>query len=108
MTSTQMCDTMRTEREVKIMKKVLSVIGKLAVCCAVVLLLFGLGSLGSRYERQATVVHVWGDEVEAEDEQGNVWAFYAEGYERGQQVTLVMTDNETIGIYDDVIVKVKG
>ncbi len=89
------------------MEKMFNVIGKFVVCCAVILVLFGFCSLGSRYERQATVLHVWGDEVEAEDEQGNVWAFYGEGYERGQQVILVMSDNETIGIYDDVILKVK-
>lgn len=88
----------------------MNVLKKVAICAVCVLVIFGIffaGALGSTYTRQARVVHVWGDEVEVEDEQGNLWAFYGDDYKVGQTVKLIMSDCETVGITDDVILDVK-
>ena len=43
----------------------------------------------------------------AEDKQGNLWVFVADGYSINDDVTLIMNDNHTTKITDDKIIKVK-
>lgn len=40
------------------------------------------------------------------DSDGEVWAFAGGNYESGEAVTLIMSDNGTVSIYDDEIVHV--
>lgn len=64
-------------------------------------------SIGGYYPSYATVVDldVESDIVSAEDNNGFVWDFYGvEDYDIGDGVALVMYDNGTVSIFDDVIV----
>lgn len=64
-------------------------------------------SIGGHYPSYATVVDldVESDIVSAEDNNGFVWDFYGvEDYDIGDGVALVMYDNGTVSIFDDVIV----
>ena len=60
------------------------------------------------YERFAEVTYVLDSakSVEATDEDGNIWAFLADGYSVGDQVLLIMDSMETETIYDDQVIDV--
>lgn len=61
------------------------------------------------YTREVTVVEVDCQEVTVEDNQGNLWTFFGDGYTQGQAITVVMYDNTTDSrIIDDEIVRVKS
>lgn len=61
------------------------------------------------YTREVTVVEVDCQEVTVEDNQGNLWTFFGDGYTQGQAITVVMYDNTTDSrIVDDEIVRVKS
>ena len=61
------------------------------------------------YTREVKVVDVNCQEVTVEDKQGNLWAFFGDGYTEGQEITVVMYDNTTDSrITDDEIVRVKS
>jgi len=64
-------------------------------------------SFSHSYERNATVTKVLDDTIECEDEQGNLWLFYGDGFNKGDNIILIMSDNETVGITDDIILNVK-
>lgn len=67
------------------------------------------GNLEHYYTRRGCeVISVWGDYVRVEDRQGNIWAFYGEGFKDGEKVNLRMFNNYTErDCSDDEIVKVK-
>lgn len=48
------------------------------------------------------------DNVTVEDTDGNLWQFYGNGYRIGDEVHLIMDDNGTTDITDDIVVEVKG
>lgn len=48
------------------------------------------------------------DNVTVEDTDGNLWQFYGTGYRIGDEVRLIMDDNGTTDIADDIVVEVKG
>ena len=66
-----------------------------------------MGTIETTYTRNAIVVNVDNLEVTAEDKQGNLWVFVADGYSINDDVTLIMNDNHTTKITDDKIIKVK-
>lgn len=41
-----------------------------------------------------------------EDDSGNLWAFYGEGYKAGDKISLMMNNKGTDTIYDDEIVAI--
>lgn len=48
------------------------------------------------------------DNVTVEDTEGNLWQFNGTGYRIGDEVRLIMDDNGTADITDDIVVEVKG
>lgn len=72
-----------------------------------IITVFGLlHNYESTYTRKATVTVCYNDTVYATDEQGHIWS-YEGNAEIGQQVKLVMYDNHTDDITDDIIKEVK-
>ena len=66
-----------------------------------------LGGCESTYKRQATITSVSGDLIQAQDTTGHYWLYHGEG-QVGDEVTLIMNDNNTTGnITDDYIMEVK-
>ena len=84
---------------------------KTLITIALTIALFGAVALGQSYEahytRDVTVVSVQSSQITVEDNQGYLWSFVGEGYEKGQELTVVMYDNHTSKIADDKIIKVK-
>lgn len=66
-----------------------------------------VGSTFNTYEREAIVTEVYENEVICRDRQRQEWSFFGEGYSKGDEIVLIMKDNETVGIKDDTIIKVK-
>lgn len=60
----------------------------------------------STYTRQATVILSQNNIVTCIDKQGNTWNYIGDAAE-GQEVTLIMYDNHTSNITDDIIKGVK-
>ena len=89
------------------MSKVMKTVGAFIIMLVVIGSIFVMCSKLHQYDREATVTHVWGDEVVCVDSQGQEWTFIGEGYTTGQQVILKMNDMETTSIYDDIILNVK-
>ena len=81
------------------MKKILIVIG-------VILLIGLLGNLEKTYTRQAIVILNKNGVVTVEDISGNIWQ-YKGSNAVGEQVNLIMHDNNTSKITDDIIKEVK-
>lgn len=69
------------------------------------LALAGLAS--TRYTRTGTVYAIDGSEVIVEDTCGYLWACEADGFEVGQKVKLLMTNNSTDTIEDDEVLNIK-
>ncbi len=61
--------------------------------------------LESTYTRKATVKNVIEDTVIVEDEGGNVWEFFGDGFFEGDKLTLTMDNNHTDSIITDDIIK---
>lgn len=75
----------------------------LAILCASL-----TGCARDFYARRVTVTELdkATDIVTVEDEQGNLWEFYgAEGWSTGDEIELLMDDNGTSEIQDDIIVR---
>ena len=65
---------------------------------------------GNIYEKRGNVVDIdfGNDIVIALDEDGNLWEFYREpGWQIGDPVNLVLNDNNTANITDDIIENVE-
>ena len=82
-------------------------IKKIIMVLTIIVIIGLMGTTEPTYTREAIVTNVDNLEVTAEDNQGNLWAFIADGYSINDNVTLVMNDNHTIKITDDKIIKVK-
>lgn len=82
-------------------------IKKIVMVLTVITIIGLMGTTETTYTRDAVVVNVDNIEVTAEDNQGNLWAFIADGYSINDNVTLIMNDNHTTKITDDKIIKVK-
>ena len=81
---------------------------KKTIMVLTVIVIIGLiGTIETTYTRNAVVVNVDDLEITAEDKQGNLWVFVADGYSINDDVTLIMNDNHTTKITDDKIIKVK-
>lgn len=82
-------------------------IKKITMVLTVIIIIGLMGTIETTYTRKAIVVNVDNLEVTAEDKQGNLWVFIADGYSINDGVTLIMNDNHTTKITDDKIIKVK-
>lgn len=69
------------------------------------LALAGLAS--TRYTRRGTVYAIDGSEIIVEDTCGYLWSCEADGFEVGQEVKLLMTNNSTDTIEDDEVLNIK-
>lgn len=87
------------ERLIDMFKKVLIVL-------AIFTVLGLMWGCESTYTRQAEVISVENDIVQAEDKSGYVWE-YKGSATVGDSVTLVMHDNHTSNITDDIVKGVK-
>lgn len=81
-------------------------IKKILVVLSVILVLGFMWGAESTYTRQAEVISIKGDTVRAEDKGGHIWE-YKGSATVGDNVTLVMHDNHTSKITDDIIKGVK-
>ena len=59
------------------------------------------------YEKEAIVISVIDDEVEAEDASGHIQAFFDDRYNVGDTIILVMNNNNTPDLTDDIIISTK-
>lgn len=82
-------------------------IKKIIMVLTVIVIIGFMGTIETTYTRNAIVINVDNLEVTAEDKQGNLWVFIADGYSINDDVTLIMNDNHTTKITDDKIIKVK-
>lgn len=89
------------------MKRFFETIGVIICTLFIILIIFSVCSFFSTYERQAIVTEVHDDEIVCMDRQRQEWVFLGDGFEKGEEIVLIMKDNETVGIKDDIIVKVK-
>ena len=79
---------------------------KILIVLSVILVLGFMWGAESTYTRQAEVISVKDDIIQAEDKSGNIWEY--KGSARiGDDITLVMHDNHTSTITDDIIKGVK-
>ena len=81
-------------------------IKKILIVLSIILVLGLMWGCESTYTRQAEVISVKGDIIQAEDKSGNIWEY--KGSARiGDDITLVMHDNHTSKITDDIVKGVK-
>jgi hypothetical protein len=60
------------------------------------------------YPKAARVVDIQGEEVYLQDGAGNVWRWQgAEDWQVGDGAAMIMSNNGTKDIYDDIIVSIK-
>lgn len=82
------------------MKKLLAVLS--------IFLVFGIiGNLESTYKREGVVVSINHNTVTVQDAKGYQWDFEGTGYTLNQKVTMVMNDNHTSNIFDDIVKSIK-
>ena len=89
------------------MKKTKKAIVKILMVLAVFMAIGFLWNLESTYTREATITHIDQNTITATDKKGFIWQFNGNGYHEGQQVKLIMHDNHTSTIKDDIIKNVK-
>ena len=82
-------------------------IKRIMIVLTVIMMLGVLGHYEHQYTRDVVVVDIQGQEVTVEDKQGNLWCFNGTDYTVDQKITVVMCDNYTSTIYDDIIKGVK-
>lgn len=80
-------------------------IGIIIICLGMFITSLGvLGHFEHRYTRKnCEVVTIENDKITVEDELGEWWTFYGEGFEKGDKVNLKMFDSCTGTNTDDVI-----
>ena len=66
-----------------------------------------VGTIENTYTRDVEVIAIHGTEVRVADNHQRVWEFEGEGYQEGDEITVVMHTNFTTSIYDDKIIDVK-
>lgn len=81
-------------------------IKKILIVLSIILILGLMWGYESTYTRQAEVVSIKGDIIRAEDKSGNIWE-YKGSATVGDDITLVMYDNHTSKITDDIVKGVK-
>lgn len=80
---------------------------KLLISITTALLFLGIcGGYESTYTRRATITAIKGNTVYCQDSCGYLWKYEGEG-RIGDNITLVMNDNHTSTITDDIITEVK-
>ena len=79
---------------------------KVLIVLVVVVVLGLLWGTESTYKRQAVVIDSKNGIVTCEDKSGNLWDYQGEGV-IGEEVVLVMYDNHTSKITDDIVKGIK-
>lgn len=83
----------------------------IATTLVVILFVMMVGVIGyteHRYTKEnCVVVMVENDEITVEDNLGEWWTFYGEGFQKGERVNLTMFDSCTGTNRDDVIERVE-
>lgn len=79
---------------------------KILIVLGIILVLGFLWGQEATYTRQAEVISVKDNIVQAEDKSGNIWE-YKGSAKIGDTITLVMYDNHTSKITDDIVKGVK-
>ena len=79
---------------------------KLVIITIAIIILSGISGIDSTYTRKAEIVSIKGDIIRAEDTSGHIWE-YKGSATIGDNVTLIMYDNHTSKINDDIIKGVK-
>lgn len=79
---------------------------KLVIITIAILVLSGISGIDSTYTRKAEVISIKDDIIRVEDKSGHIWE-YKGSATIGDNVTLIMYDNHTSKITDDIIKGVK-
>lgn len=61
----------------------------------------------TQYTREAEVVAVKGEQVTAIDNCGFYWHFIGEGFEKGEQIVLVLNGGQTTTLLDDEVIDIE-
>lgn len=81
-------------------------IKKILIVLSIILVLGLMWGCESTYTRQAEVISIKGDTVRTKDKSGHIWEY--KGSARiGDDVTLIMHDNHTSKITDDIVKGIK-
>lgn len=76
---------------------------KIVFILSIILLIATIITCGHFY-RKPMIIEAVDDYATAVDADGNIWAFGPDNYEIGDTVSLMLFDNFTSSIYDDVII----
>ena len=79
---------------------------KLLVILGIVLVLGLLWGAESGYTRKAVIISSKNNIVTAKDESGNIWHYNGDGA-IGEEIELIMDDNHTSKITDDIVKGIK-
>lgn len=71
-----------------------------------ILIISSINSIDSTYKRQAIVIDSTAGIVTVRDNQGHIWEYKGTAV-KGDNVTLIMNDNHTTTIKDDIITEAK-
>ena len=82
-------------------------IKKILIVITVVIIIGLFGMIDNTYTREVKVTEVQDQEVTVVDVSGNEFCFYGTGYTVDQEITVVMTTNNTDSITDDKIINVR-
>ena len=79
---------------------------KLLVVLSIVLVLGLLWNIESTYTRTAVVIDCTNDVIVCKDKSGNIWQYEGQAV-TGETVVLIMNDNHTSTITDDIVKGIK-
>ncbi len=88
-------------------KEVIKMIKRILIVITVIIVISLFGMIENTYTREVTVTEVQDQEVTVVDVSGNEFCFYGTDYTVDQEITVVMTTNNTDSITDDKIIDVR-
>lgn len=82
-------------------------IKRILIVITVIIIIDLFGMIENTYTRDVVVTEVQDQEVTVTDVSGNEFSFYGTDYTVDQEITVVMTTNNTDSITDDKIIDVR-
>lgn len=80
---------------------------KIIVTISILMVIGLLHHFESTYYRQVTVIDNQENKVVCVDKSGNIWEYEGQAANIGDKITLIMNDNHTSKITDDIIKGIK-
>ena len=82
-------------------------IKRILIVVTIIIVVGLFGMIDNTYTREVTVTEIQDQEVTVVDVSGNEFCFYGTDYTVDQEITVVMTTNNTDSITDDKIIDVR-